>query len=263
MQVVVRYSKLDRKTKILRFPNSWHYILSGEIVDLDSYGVAQLQLETVGGKPLVPRLEGGDQPVTKYRRPSEFVGYKIFDVLVDVSSTAWLYTGQLVDWGIKADGQVSFVVLRDAVRMKVSEFDRYVKEHAEYVDKERIRDEKIARIPKGQPILLPENTVPKEPDVSRFDTHALTITADEILNYNVRYYAKVKIDPRFKFFRFVGHFYPPILFLIFISLFSIFDTDILDWFKNFASVADPSTESVQEICPPINSTQAPSAIIDC
>lgn len=84
---VVRVLKLDRRFKLFRFSNDWHYLLSGEFLDF----------------PEVP-----DDP--------EEVSFKLVNVLTNVGAEQMIYIGELIHFTLSDDGGLENVVLKDAKR---------------------------------------------------------------------------------------------------------------------------------------------------
>lgn len=84
---IVRVAKLDRKFKLLRFSNDWHYLLSGEFLDF----------------PEVP-----DQ--------HEEVSFKLVNVLTNVGGESMIYIGELIHFTLSDEGGLENVVLKDAQR---------------------------------------------------------------------------------------------------------------------------------------------------
>jgi len=83
----VRWLKLDRKLKLFRFSNDWHYLLSGEFLDF----------------PEVP-----DDP--------EEVSFKLVNVLTNVGAEQMIYIGELIHFTLSDDGGLENIVLKDAKR---------------------------------------------------------------------------------------------------------------------------------------------------
>jgi hypothetical protein len=84
---IVRIFKLDRKYKLFRFSNDWHYLLSGEFLDF----------------PEVP-----DHP--------EEVSFKLVNVLTTAGSQQIIYVGELIHFTLSDEGGLDNVVLKDAKR---------------------------------------------------------------------------------------------------------------------------------------------------
>lgn len=84
---VIRLLKFDRKFKLFRFTNDWHYLLSGEFLDF----------------PEVP-----DHP--------EEVSFKLVNVLTSVGSQQMIYIGELIHFTLSDEGGLENVVLKDAKR---------------------------------------------------------------------------------------------------------------------------------------------------
>lgn len=95
-QKVVRYFKLDRITTSLRFPNNWHYVFNGEM--LDKPGNYNLR-DTIKDAIMV-------------------------DILVIVAGVSYIYSGLLVRYSLGKDAGLEQIVLTDVYRMKRKDYDR-------------------------------------------------------------------------------------------------------------------------------------------
>jgi hypothetical protein len=84
---IIRVSKFDRKFKLFRFTNDWHYLLSGEFLDF----------------PEVP-----DHP--------EEVSFKLVNVLTSVGSQQMIYIGELIHFTLSDEGGLENIILKDAKR---------------------------------------------------------------------------------------------------------------------------------------------------
>ena len=84
---IVRIFKLDRKFRLFRFSNDWHYLLSGEFLDF----------------PEVP-----DNP--------EEVSFKLVNVLTEVGGKQMIYIGELIHFTLSDEGGLENIVLKDAKR---------------------------------------------------------------------------------------------------------------------------------------------------
>lgn len=84
---LVRVFKLDRKFKLFRFTNDWHYLLSGEFLDF----------------PEVP-----DHP--------EEVSFKLVNALTEVGGEQMIYIGELIHFTLSDEGGLENIVLKDAKR---------------------------------------------------------------------------------------------------------------------------------------------------
>lgn len=83
---IVRILKLDRKFEILRYDNKWYYIFSGEILDIKKYS------------------EDDDVSSNK-------IDVINLDVLTNSGSTEIIYMGNLIDFKLKKDNSVDYIVL--------------------------------------------------------------------------------------------------------------------------------------------------------
>lgn len=84
---IVRILKLDRKFRLFRFSNDWHYLLSGEFLDF----------------PEVP-----DNP--------EEVSFKLVNALTNVGGKQMIYIGELIHFTLSDEGGLENIVLKDAKR---------------------------------------------------------------------------------------------------------------------------------------------------
>jgi hypothetical protein len=84
---LVRVLKLDRKFRLFRFSNDWHYLLSGEFLDF----------------PEVP-----DNP--------EEVSFKLVNALTAVGGKQMIYIGELIHFTLSDEGGLENIVLKDAKR---------------------------------------------------------------------------------------------------------------------------------------------------
>lgn len=84
---IVRILKLDRRFRLFRFSNDWHYLLSGEFLDF----------------PEVP-----DHP--------EEVSFKLVNVLTQTGGETMIYIGELIHFTLSDEGGLDTIVLKDAKR---------------------------------------------------------------------------------------------------------------------------------------------------
>jgi hypothetical protein len=84
---IVRVLKLDRRFRLFRFSNDWHYLLSGEFLDF----------------PEVP-----DHP--------EEVSFKMVNVLTQTGGETMIYIGELIHFTLSDEGGLDTIVLKDAKR---------------------------------------------------------------------------------------------------------------------------------------------------
>lgn len=83
---VIRFYKIDRKSKTLRYDNNWYYIFSGEVLDIKQYNKS---LEIT----------------------SSNVKQRVVDVLTKVGDNYTLYRGNLIDFQLNSSNSVDYVVL--------------------------------------------------------------------------------------------------------------------------------------------------------
>ncbi len=86
-KLVVRKFKLDRKVKLFRFQNEWHYIFSGEILDF-------------------PKVPGN----------AEDIDCSYIDALVKTDEGTIIYTGLLADYILTKEGGIDRIYLTDVKR---------------------------------------------------------------------------------------------------------------------------------------------------
>lgn len=90
----VRYFRLDRRTKLLRFRNEWYYLLSGEIMEF-----------------------------RESQEPAPAIDGVYLSAVVDHSDGSFLYRGIVRDFTFGRDGQLEKIILTLAHRRKL-ESDR-------------------------------------------------------------------------------------------------------------------------------------------
>ncbi len=86
-KLIVRKLKLDRKVKMFRFQNEWHYIFSGEILDF-------------------PKVPGN----------AEDIDCSYVDALVKTDEGTIIYTGLLADYILTKEGGIDRIYLTDVKR---------------------------------------------------------------------------------------------------------------------------------------------------
>ncbi len=84
---IVRKAKLDRRFKLFRFQNEWHYIFSGEILDF-------------------PRVPGD----------ASNISIRYIDALVKSDQGTIIYTGILADYVLSKDGGIDRIYLTNVKR---------------------------------------------------------------------------------------------------------------------------------------------------
>ena len=86
-KLIVRKLKLDRKVKLFRFQNEWHYIFTGEILDF-------------------PKVPG----------KAEDIDCSYVDALVKTGEGTVIYTGLLADYILTNEGGIDRIYLTDVKR---------------------------------------------------------------------------------------------------------------------------------------------------
>ncbi|MEM9326159.1 MAG: hypothetical protein AAGA85_10905 [Bacteroidota bacterium] len=93
----VRYSKLDRKLKLFRYRNYWHYLITGELFDFR-------------------------RTATKFSRNRvEDIELVFVDVLVHTEEGSVIYDGLLLDYELSHDGELESLHLTQVVRRYLRE----------------------------------------------------------------------------------------------------------------------------------------------
>ncbi|MCB9184182.1 MAG: hypothetical protein H6591_09705 [Flavobacteriales bacterium] len=98
LQKTIRYFKLDRLMPVFRFPNTWHYLLTGEIKEFSPRGYTLREAK----KDAV-----------------------LVDLLVDLSGVSYLYTGLLDHYRLNSEAGLDSLILRDVFRIKRDDYDRH------------------------------------------------------------------------------------------------------------------------------------------
>ena len=91
----VRYLKWDRKYKMFRFRNAWHYIVTGELFDFPRVNMS-LDTDEVKDIELV-----------------------FCNVLMELNNTSYLYDGILVDYELNENNGLSRISLANTQRRKI------------------------------------------------------------------------------------------------------------------------------------------------
>ena len=94
---IVRYKNWDRRKKIFRFQNHWHYILKGEFYDFPRANIS-LKNDTV--------------------RDIEFV---FVDALIETADGTYIYDGILVDYELSNNGGLDTISLAETERRKLTD----------------------------------------------------------------------------------------------------------------------------------------------
>jgi hypothetical protein len=93
---IVRVYKLDRKSTLFRYDNTWYYIFSGEVLDIEKYNKNKL--------------------VT-----SDNIGQRVVDVLTKSDEKYVLYRGSLIDYQLNDTNSVDFIVLSSPRKQIIGE----------------------------------------------------------------------------------------------------------------------------------------------
>jgi hypothetical protein len=96
-KTMVRVRKWDRKYKLFRFKNSWHYILKGEFFDFPKADMKLLNDKV------------------------EDIEFIFVDALVEVNDDTILYDGILVDYELSSNGGLDCISIKDVKRRSLSD----------------------------------------------------------------------------------------------------------------------------------------------
>jgi hypothetical protein len=128
---IIRKLKFDRKFRIFRFQNNWHYILRGEILDFD--------------KPLFRDDWVTNDNENLYYQNADFINGTSLDVLVNTGNKQMLYTGLLDEIILTKEGDgLELIVLSNVSRQEP--FEKNSLEKRVYGDKMVILSEHIINI---------------------------------------------------------------------------------------------------------------------
>ena len=92
LKKTIRYYKFDRKLKLFRFQNSWHYTLKGEIFDFPKANINLINDEV------------------------EDIELIFIDALIEVNGQAILYNGILVDYELNQTSGLETISLKSSKR---------------------------------------------------------------------------------------------------------------------------------------------------
>lgn len=93
---IVRVYKLDRKSKLFRYDNTWYYIFSGEVLDIKEYNKNKTTT-------------------------SDKIEQRIVDVLTKSDEKYVLYRGSLIDYQLNDNNSVDFIVLASPRKQIIGE----------------------------------------------------------------------------------------------------------------------------------------------
>jgi len=93
---IVREFKLDRKSTLFRYDNTWYYIFSGEVLDIEKYNE--------------------NKAIT-----SKNVDERVVDVLTKSDEKYVLYRGNLIDYQLNDSNSVDFIVLASPRKQIIGE----------------------------------------------------------------------------------------------------------------------------------------------
>lgn len=106
LRKIVRYKKWDRKYKILRYQNEWHYIKSGEFFDF-------------------PRAE-----INLYKDDVKDIEFVFLSAVLEINGKSYLYDGAVVDYELNKTGGLATISILNAQRRVFSD-DSTVDEQGE------------------------------------------------------------------------------------------------------------------------------------
>ena len=97
----IRVYKLDRKSTLLRYDNTWYYIFSGEVLDIEKYNK--------------------NKTIT-----SDSIEQRVVDVLTKSDEKYVLYRGNLIDYQLSSSNSVDFIVLTSPRKQIIGESETKV-----------------------------------------------------------------------------------------------------------------------------------------
>ncbi len=127
-KLIVRNFKLDRKIKLFRFQNEWHYIFSGEILDF-------------------PKVPG----------KAEDIDCSYVDALVKTDEGSVIYTGLLADYILTKEGGIDRIYLTDVKRRFLK--DDIIKAANASTEQKQTEEESRYYYLPGQFFIIPYNLV--------------------------------------------------------------------------------------------------------
>lgn len=128
-KLVVRNLKLDRKIKLFRFQNEWHYIFSGEILDF-------------------PKVSGS----------ADDIDCSYVDALVRTDEGTVIYSGLLTDYILTREGGIDRIYLTSVKRRFLKDDIIYDQEAQTDQKEENTEDKRYYYLP-GQFFIIPYNII--------------------------------------------------------------------------------------------------------
>lgn len=128
-KLIVRNFKLDRKIKLFRFQNEWHYIFSGEILDF-------------------PKVSG----------KAEDIDCSYVDALVKTDEGTVIYSGLLTDYILTKEGGIDRIYLT-SVKRRFLKDDIIYSSESQKEQKQKDPDDKRYYYLPGQFFIIPYNLV--------------------------------------------------------------------------------------------------------
>lgn len=108
LQKFIRWKEWDRKYRIFRFSNKWHYIFTGECLDF-------------------PDVQGS----------FDDVGEKIVNIVCQIAGTAYIYSGYYFDYYLDNEGKLESLQIRQPMRRLLiddsDEDDKYYEIPSRYI----------------------------------------------------------------------------------------------------------------------------------
>lgn len=160
---LVRVTKLDRRRKLFRFQNSWHYLFTGEFFDFPKASF-DLELDDV-----------------------KHIEYVYVDALVEIKEGSIIYEGILVDYELSREGGLEYLILKETIR-------RFLVED----DKSRLlyKDENTRIDSLESPDTAIEGILPETQDFHiQIHGHIVVIPYRDVKNINFSYFKVVEISP--------------------------------------------------------------------
>lgn len=161
---LIRFYKLDRRRKLFRFQNSWHYLFTGEFFDFPK---AAFDLD----KDDVKHIE-----------------YVYVDALLEIKEGSFIYEGILVDYELSKDGGLEYIILKETYRRLLSddEKSKILLRNQENVGSLSVKEDTE---------VYSEETIGNTEDFHfPIRGHIVVIPYKDIKNINFAYYKIVEVD---------------------------------------------------------------------
>lgn len=173
LKMLIRKARLDLKIKMLRFQNSWHYILTGEFFEFPRAST-WLEDDTI-----------------------DDIELRYVDALVEVNGTAVIYDGILVDYELSKEGGLDYLTLYNVQRRYLKDDPRNkeilpeVDSEVEQKNEPELESEVEEENDSDEDVKL-ENI--NNPEPYNIPGHILLLPYSKILNLNFTYYKVIELS---------------------------------------------------------------------